>query len=66
MGSQNIEALRLSLLLKMSMGVCGLAELMKKGLQVDAHSPIEFCFTFTLTVFCGLSAAEGLRINPAP
>jgi len=44
----------------------GLAELMKKGLQVDAHSPIEFCFTFTLTVFCGLSAAEGLRINPAP
>jgi hypothetical protein len=44
----------------------GLAELMKKGLQVDAHSHIEFCFTFTLTVFCGLSAAEGLRINPAP
>ena len=24
----------------MSMGVCGLAELMKKGLQVDAYSPI--------------------------
>ncbi len=43
--------------LKAEGAVCGLAELMIKGLQVDAHSPIKLAF---LTLLLQLSASSQL------